>query len=557
VKPYKIMVVGLDGATLDLIEPWTASGQLPTLGRLMNEGAFGELRSTIPPITAPAWTSFMTGKNPAKHGLYDWIYRRQDSYDVSPVTANHCAEPTLWSLLSDAGRRVCVYNVPMTYPPEVVNGIVIGGMPTPSVQAPFTYPPHLYEEISQQVDEYILYPDPGQAYSDSGVDAFLHRLYKTTENRLKVLRFLRNKEDWDFFMVVFNGTDAVQHALWKYMSPEHPQHDPAKAPKYGNAILEFYQYLDTWLAQLLEDVDEDTVLMLMSDHGAGPFRKFIHLNNWLRKQGWLKLKGGPKARTKAALFRAGFTPMKVYNLLMQLGLGALKREVVRGKGQGLLKSLFLCFDDVDWSRTVAYSLGNVGQIYLNVRGREPQGIVEPGIGYEASRNQIIRRLAELRDPETGERVIEEIYRREEVYSGRHLDRAADILFIPKNLEYFGFGEYEFGSNQIIEKVVRGISGTHRMNGMFMLKGQPIRRGVQLKGAAIIDLAPTILYLMAMPVPEDMDGRVVIEGLEPEYADLDALRVAETTSRPVSDLEVLSPEEESLIVERLRGLGYVG
>jgi len=556
-KTHKVMVIGLDGATFDLIRPWAASDRLPTLRRLMAEGAFGELRSTIPPMTGPAWTSFMTGKNPGKHGIYDWIYRRQDSYDVSPVTAKHCAEPALWSLLSGAGKRVCVYNVPMTYPPEAVNGVMIAGMLTPSVRSPFTYPPDLYQEMTQQIDEYILYPDPGQAYSDSGVDAFLKRLYKTAENRLKVLRFLRSKEEWDFLTVVFNGTDAVQHALWKYMSPEHPQHDPAKAAKYGNAILQFYQYMDAWLAELLEDLDEDTLLMIMSDHGAGPFRKFIHVNNWLRQEGWLQLKGDAQTRIKAALFRAGFAPMKLYNLLMRLGLGALKREVVRGKGQGLLKTLFLSLGDVDWSRTVAYSLGNIGQIYLNVRGREPQGIVERGMAYEALRSQIMTRLADLRDPETGERVIEEIYRREEIYAGRHLDQAPDILFLPKNLEYFGFGEYEFGSNEVIEKVNRGISGTHRMNGIFMLKGQPIRRGVEVKGAAIIDLAPTILYLMGVPVAEDMDGRVIVEALKPEYTDVDSLRQGKTTTKPVSDLEVLSPEEESQIVERLRGLGYVG
>lgn len=556
-KAYKVMVVGLDGATFDLMRPWAESGQLPTVRRLMAEGAFGELHSTIPPMTAPAWTSFMTGKNPGKHGLYDWIYRRQDSYEVSPVTAKHCAEPTLWSLLSDAGQRVCVYNVPMTYPPVAVNGVMIAGMPTPSVRAPFTYPPDLYQEMSQQVDEYILYPDPGQAYSDTGVDGFLKRLYKTTENRLKVLRFLRTKEDWDFFMVVFNGTDAVQHALWKHMSPEHPQHDPAKAAKYGSAILQFYQYIDTWLADLLEDLDEDAVLMIMSDHGAGPFRKFVHLNNWLRREGWLHFKEDTQTRAKAALFRAGFAPMKVYDLLMRLGLGGLKREVVRGKGQSLLRNLFLSFADVDWSRTAAYSLGNVGQIYLNVRGREPQGIVEPGTAYDELRNQIMVCLADLRDPETGDWVIDDIYRREEIYAGRYLDQAADILFIPKSLEYFGFGEYEFGSNEIIEKVVRGISGTHRMNGILMLKGQPIRRGLELKGAAIIDLAPTILHLMGVPVPQDMDGRVIVDGLKPEYAELDSLGQGKTPTRPVSDLEVLSPEEESQIVERLRGLGYVG
>ena len=557
-KRYKVLVIGLDGATFDLIRPWAMAGHLPTLSRLMSQGASGELQSTIPPMTAPAWTSFITGKNPGQHGLYDWIYRHEDGYAVSPVTARHCTEPTLWSLLSSAGLRVCVFNVPMTYPPQPVNGLMISGLPAPSVRAGITYPPELLAEIEAQVGEYLLYPDPGQAYSDAGVDAFLRRLYRTAETRLKVLNYLRRREDWDFFMVVFNGTDTVQHAMWKFMSPAHPQHDPAKARKYGSAILHYYQYIDQTLGEIVAGLDRDTVLILMSDHGAGPFHKFIHVNNWLRQQGWLRLKRGPKARLKVVAFDRGFAPMKIYNLLMRFGLGSLKREVVRGRGQGLLKTLFLSFDDVDWSRTAAYSLGNVGQIYLNVRGREPQGIVEPGREYERLRDEIIARLQELKDPETGECVVQEVYRREEVYWGDKLEKAADIVFIPTRMEYFGFGEYEFGSNEIIEPVKRGISGTHRLNGILLLWGEPIRSGVVLEDSHLYDLAPTILYLMNVAVPTDMDGRILSECLKPEYSSLPRLRSEPTPSAesPVPSA-ALSPEDERLITDRLRGLGYVG
>jgi predicted AlkP superfamily phosphohydrolase/phosphomutase len=525
----------------------------------MQDGAWGELRSTIPPMTAPAWTSFATGKNPGKHGLYDWIGRDRDSYDVSPLTAQHIAEPTLWSLLSDSKRRLCVFNVPMTYPPQPVNGLMVSGMPAPSTRVTITYPPSLLEEIQQVVGEYLLYPDPGQAYSDAGVDAFLERLYRTTETRLRTLDYLREREAWDFLMVVFNGTDTVQHALWKYMSPAHPLHDPTKAERYGDAILHYYQFIDEALGRLLDSLDDDTVLLIMSDHGFGPFHKFIHVNNWLRQQGWLRLKRTPKTRGKSALFRLGFAPMPIYNFLMRLGLGGLKREVVRGEGQGLLKMLFLSFDDVDWQRTVAYSLGNIGQIYLNVRGREPLGTVAPGAEYETLRDEIIERLQELRDPETGEAVVQEIYRREEIYNGPALERAADILFIPTRMEYFGFGEYEFGSNRIIEAMKRGISGTHRMNGVLLLHGKPVRPGGQIKGASLCDLAPTILHLMGKPVLSDMDGRVLTEALMPRYADLSCIRYVDLEQNgqkpPLGP--GLDTEAEAIIVERLRNLGYVG
>jgi predicted AlkP superfamily phosphohydrolase/phosphomutase len=552
------LVIGLDGATFDLIRPWATAGHLPTLGRLMSEGASGDLQSTIPPMTAPAWTSFITGENPGRHGLYDWIYRHEDSYAVSPVTARHCTEPTLWALLGAAGQRVCVFNVPMTYPPQPVNGLMVSGLPAPSVRAGITYPPELLAEIEAQVGEYLLYPDPGQAYSDTGVDAFLRRLYRTTKVRVKVLDYLRRREDWDFFMVVFNGPDTVQHAMWKFMSPEHPQHDPAKSAKYGSAILSYYQHIDRVLGEIVAGLDRDTVLILMSDHGFGPFHKFIHVNNWLRRQGWLQLEEGLKVRLKTAAFDLGFTPMGVYNMLMSIGLGSLKREVVRGRGQGLLKTLFLSFDDVDWSRTVAYSLGNVGQIYLNVRGREPQGIVAPGREYERLREKIIARLRELVDPETGERAVQDIYRREDVYWGDRLEQAADIVFIPTRMEYFGFGEYEFGSNEIIEPVTRGISGTHRLNGILLLWGEPIRSGIVLEGSRLQDVAPTILHLADVAVPDDMDGHILRECMRPGYVSQPCLRSKPPAlTEPPVPPATLSPEEEEVITARLRSLGYVG
>ena len=557
-QKQKVLVIGLDGATYDLLKPWAQQGLLPTLQKLMTEGTAGELRSTIPPMTGPAWTTFMTGKNPGKHGIYDWIYRHKDSYDVSPVTAKHCHEPTVWSLLSDAGRRVVAYNVPMTFPPKPVNGLMISGMPAPSKQVTITYPIELLAEIEKENGEYYLYPDPGQAYSDAGVDAYIERLYKTTETRIKVFNWLRAKEDWDFFMLVFNGTDTVQHAMWKFMSPKHPLHDPSKFAKYGDVILNYFQYVDKALGEIVAKLDDNTTLMLMSDHGFGPFHKFIHVNNWLRKYGWLKIKRNPKALVKSLLFDLGFAPMKVYNMLMAFGLGSLKREVVRGKGQGMMKTFFLSFGDVDWKRSAAYSLGNVGQIRLNVKGREPQGIVEPGEEFEKTRNAIIAKLWELRDPKTGEKVVQEVYKREEVYTGTNLAQAADIVFIPTRMEYFGFGEYEFGSNEIIETMKRGISGTHRPNGMYLLWGKPIKAGVWTEGANLYDLAPTILHLMGEPVLPDMDGRVLTEAMKPEYAAMKserqtpAKRVYSTTTE--ADL---SDEDESVISERLRDLGYVG
>lgn len=559
--PHKVLVIGLDGATFDLIKPWADAGHLPTLQRLMQEGAHGSLRSTVPPMTGPAWTTFATGVNPGKHRLYDWIAREPQSYQFLPVTALDCKAPMIYSLLSQTGRRVCALNIPMTYPPMAVNGVVVSGLPAPSTRNTITYPAELYQEIVDAIGEYILYPDPGQAYSDSGVDAFLARLYKTTELRVRTLEYLRSREAWDFAMVVFNGTDTICHALWKYMDKTHPLHDPAQAAKYGNAIRDYYHTLDGHLAQIVDTLPQDTTLVVMSDHGFGPFHKFIHVNNWLLRENFMQLKPGARSRIKHALFRSGFSPMNVYDTLMRLGFGALKREVVRGQGQGLLKTLFLSFEDVDWGRTQAYSLGNVGQIRINLAGREPFGCVQPGAEYEQVRSSIIERLATLRDPKTGEAVVETVYRREELYSGDYLDEAPDIVFLPRRLEYFGFGEYEFGSHKIIEAMKRGISGTHRMNGIFMAYGAAVRKGVEIQNANLTDLAPTILHLMGEAVPAHMDGHVLADALredfEPVIRQRSAVAVDSDAHSGPSAGEVLSAEEQKVLADRLRSLGYVG
>jgi predicted AlkP superfamily phosphohydrolase/phosphomutase len=256
--------------------------------------------------------------------------------------------------------------------------------------------------------------------------------------------------------------------------------------------------------------------------------------------------------------------MNVYDTLMRLGLGSLKREVVRGQGQGLLKTLFLSFEDIDWSRTQAYSLGNVGQVYLNVAGREPQGCVQPGAEYEQVREQIIARLQTLRDPESGELVVESIYRREELYHGEHLGKAPDIVFLPRRLEYFGFGEYEFGSHKIIESMRRGISGTHRMNGVFMAYGASIQPGAVVENASLYDLAPTILHLMGEPVAAHMDGRVLDEALAPAGSraprtpqPVSTSGQGDTSGNDAAPGDTLSAEDKKILADRLRSLGYVG
>lgn len=547
---YRVWVIGLDGATFDLIKPWVEAGLLPTFKRLLETGSWGDVCSTIPPITGPAWISFMTGTNPGKHGVFDFTYRKPGTYDFPPVTGDNRQQPTLWRILSDAGKRVLVLNVPMTFPPEPVNGLLVSGMPATSL---ITYPEELATQIKEKIPFYVVYPDPGTAYSDQGINKFLDDLDKSIRGGIQLWDEMVSREKWDFAMILFNATDVVQHAMWKFMSPAHPQYNPEKAKKYGSAILDVYQRFDTALNDIMSKMDSQTLLWVMSDHGFGPFHQFIHVNTWLIKTGLMKLKTKPLTRLKYLLFRMGFSPMPVYNLLMSIGLGKFKREVVRGRSQKL-RYVFLSFDDVDWDHTVAYSLGNIGQIRVNLRGREPKGCVEPGAEYDRVVKDIKERLSRLQDPKTGELVVESIYQNSEIYSGSAVHDSPDILFLPRRLEYFGFGEYEFGDHRVIVPVERGISGTHRMNGIGIAWGSAVQSG-KLKDARLEDLAPTILHLMGMKIPAHMDGRPLVEILK-EGNGLQAPEIGPAIENITGNSGGLSDDEAQAIRQRLKDLGYV-
>lgn len=546
----RILVMGLDGATLDLIEPWARDGSLPNFAKLIDECQGGELPSTVPPMTPPAWTTFATGATPGSHGIFDWTHRSPSSYEISPLSAASIKVPTMWDYLSTRDRTSLVINVPMTYPPKPINGVMVAGMPAPRFDSSLVSPSDTFAILQESAPNYDVYPDPGQGYSRQGVDAFIERLHGAAEARMLAWRALRKRDDFDFEMVTFNGTDTAHHALWHLMDPNHPQYEENAPEHQKNAIRDYYVLIDRYLGELMDVArSEGRSLLVMSDHGGGPLLGLIHINNWLLKEGLLHLRKSFASRIRHATYRAGFTPMSVYNVLVRVGFGKLKSGVVRGKGRSLLTSLFLSFKDVDWASTRAYSAGNVGQIYLNVEGREPLGVVSRS-DHERTRDEIRTRLEQWEH--LGEKVVEAVYYPEEIWSGEQLDNAPDILFVPRGLEYFGFGEFEFGSNKVFQALQRGISGTHRMNGIGLWWGPGIASARSDGPQQLQDLAPTIVHLLGEPVPTSMQGSVLTSFLE-ESRPVQSIAI---DADGTSDELTFSDEEEALIEERLRGLGYV-
>lgn len=541
-------MIGLDGGTFDLIQPFVKQGHLPNLGKWMKEGAWAPLESTIPPVTASAWTSFMTGKNPGAHGLFDFMERRAGSYDLAPVSSRNRDGKAVWELAGDAGKSVIVMGVPVTYPPTPVNGLMITGMLTPRGAEDYTYPAKLKDEIRNQVGEYIVYSD--EVYSKGRGALFLRALHRSIEQRAKTAAYLLHSHPWDLGVLVFPETDTVSHGLWSAYDPSHHQHDPEE-DNFHDGILEIYSDIDSFLGELVESLDSDTTVLIISDHGHGPVRNFLYVNNFLKQGGYLRIKATPTSQLKNLAFRLGLTPRTVYGTLLAFGLGKLRRTLDKRRGgRGLLKRLFLSFSDVDWERTRAYSIGYIGEVHVNLRGREPQGNVEPGVEYEELRDELIKELRSLTLP-TGEALVEHIWKKEEIYHGAHLIEAPDILFLPRNLETIAFGDFEFGSNRVLEPSY-GVSSSHRMNGILIAAGPSVKRGGLIENARLIDLAPTILHLMGLPVPTDMDGRVLVEAL----SDSRPVEFGGTGTRPVVVDAGYSDEEAKEVMDRLKDLGYI-
>jgi predicted AlkP superfamily phosphohydrolase/phosphomutase len=549
----KLLVIGLDGVPLDLIQRWSKAGELPVLARFFEEGAFGPLRSTMPPTSAAAWSSFITGKNPGNTGVYDFLYRERDSYTFYPANGHHRDGQSLWQILSTAGKRVGVVNVPLSYPAEPVNGFMITGWMTPYRAQDFAYPRHIISDLEAAVGPYQIYPL--KTFSERNPEAYFAASHRLLEMRTRAVLYLMEKHPWDFFMTVFFDTDRILHQAWHYLDPDHPWHDRMGAGNHSRPIRHYFRQLDASIGRLIEQAGEDALVMIMSDHGMGGAHNMIVLNNWLLETGWLQLRERPATRLKRRLFERGFTLKNIHQLVDRLGLAKQAEYRSLYSVDALLKQIFLSFSDVDWSRSRAYSFGrHVGPLYLNVKGREPGGIVKPGRDYEQVRDELAAQALQLREPQTGRSLVGQVLYREEVYSGRHLEEAPDLILIPRDKRDIFFGLSDFGSNKISQPMYR-YSGMHRDHGLLLMMGPQVRPASHFADAAIIDLAPTILATMGVPIPQDMDGRALGEALLGQAA---SPTLASTTSvNGRNGASGYGPEEASQIKRRLRSMGYLG
>ncbi len=539
-------MIGIDGATLEAIRPWAEEGDLPNLGRLMAEGAYGALESTLPPVTAPAWPTFATGKNPGKHGVFDFIRPMAGRFDL--VNASSLRAATLWEILSAAGRKVGIVNVPITYPPKPVNGFVIGGMLSPA-EGTFTYPADLLKRYEGRLKPYRIVPSV--QYKEGNEEAFIADLLDLVDRRGAYALQLMEDHRYDFLMFHFQATDILQHALWKLVDPSHPRYDGEDARRFGPAFKSVFRRIDETIGRMVDRIDGETTVIVMSDHGFGSLHYTVNVNLFLLDQGLLQLRRGVWTRLKTDLFRAGLTPASFWHLIERVGLQNYVWQVSRSTRNRVV-SRFLSFDDVDWTRTVAYSLGHVGQIYINLKGREPEGIVAPGEEYEAVRERVTEALQGLRPPRSDIPLVDEIIPGDQVAHGPYASRGADLHLVLDGYRAVAFPLFA-ADHRIITSQIRGDSGCHRRHGTLIGWGEGIRSGATVEGARIVDLAPTILHLMGLPVPDDMDGQVLDAIVSVPHP----VEYRRETVMGDGTERGLSPEESAEVERRLRSLGYLG
>jgi len=471
----KVAVIGLDCAPPRLVfDLWRTD--LPNLNQLMQHGMWGELRSSHPPITVPAWSSMMTSKDPGQLGFYGFRNRRAYTYDdYAFATSSLIKHDLVWDILSRAGKQVILLGVPQTYPPRPVNGHVVTCFLTPSRESAYTYPPSLKAEVEQVSDGYVFDVDD---FRTSNKRELLDRIYEKTRKHFRVARHLVTTKPWDFFMMVEMGTDRIHHGFWKYCDSEHPKYEPGN--EFAECIHDYYRFIDQEVGALLACFDPETVVLVVSDHGAKKMDGGICFNEWLIQKGYLKLLRYPE---------------KVTPISPKL---------------------------IDWSATRAWGDGGYyGRLFLNVKGREPQGVIEPQ-DYEAVRDELIAAIAAIADPD-GHNIGSRAYRPEELYRETN-GVPPDLIVYFGDLSWRSVGSVGFNSIYSFENDTGPDDANHDWNGIFIMRnGGHEDGGTRLEGLQLMDVAPTVLQHFGLPIPADMLGKVIDGGRAYSADDEDEVR----------------------------------
>jgi predicted AlkP superfamily phosphohydrolase/phosphomutase len=486
----RILVIGLDCAAPEIL---FGDERLTNFRRLMELGCYGRLESITPPITVPAWMCMAASQDPGSLGVYGFRNRADHSYNgLSIVDSRSIQEITIWDQLAREGKHSIIIGVPPSYPPRKVNGICVGCFMTPDPnKATYTFPPEIKEEITEFLGEY---PVDVKGFRTNNKEWLKEQIYAMSRKQFKLVRHFLQTEDWDYFQFVDIGLDRMQHGFWQYHDPHHVLY--ASDNPYQNVISDYYLYLDDQMGEILELVTDDTIVLVVSDHGAQRLDGGFCVNEWLVREGLLVLKEYPQE----------ITP---FNQL-----------------------------DVDWEKTKVWSEGGYyARVFLNVKGREPNGTVGKA-DYEQFRDEIKAKLEATLD-DKGELMSTLVFKPEEIY--REVRNVApDLIVHFGGLYWRSIGGVGYQGFHTQENDTGPDGCNHAQFGSFVLAASNLPLYGEVQGAHLLDIAPTLLDLGGYDIPSSMQGKSLFEGM--------ALAAATETG--------LTADEEEILRERLSGLGYI-
>ncbi|MFW9988147.1 MAG: alkaline phosphatase family protein [Candidatus Odinarchaeota archaeon] len=457
-RKKKLFIIGLDCATpRTLFEDFKE--YCPNIRGLMDSGVYGKLRTCDPPITIPAWMVMSTGKKAGTLGLYGFRHRKENSYDDFWIaTSYNIKEPKVWDILGNNGLKSCILGLIPTYPVQKINGCLVSGFITPDISTEFTFPSELKEEILQNVGEYIFDVN----FRVENREILLKEIYEMTEIHFNTVKYLIQNKEWDYFKFVIIGLDRFHHAFWKYYDKDHPKYETGN--KFEDEMKKYYIYLDRQIGELLTLLKKNTIVMIVSDHGAKAMKGLICVNMALEELGLLKFNTKPKPRTRIAQA------------------------------------------DIDWSKTYAWGWGGYyARIFLNLEGREPKGIIKKE-DYERLRDEIATKLKSIKD-DKGNTMNTKVFKPEELYEKIRGD-APDLLVYFDDLNWRSAGTVGYKSMYLDENDTGPDDAVHDWYGIYIINDPNKNIGKNLGIKSILDIAPTSLNILGLEIPFDMEGNII-------------------------------------------------
>jgi predicted AlkP superfamily phosphohydrolase/phosphomutase len=522
----KLVVIGLDGATWDLILPFIGQGELPLFKKWIEGGCCGSLQSTIPALTPPGWTSGFTGVNPGKHNIFDFFALDREEMKLRLVTSKERRYPAFWEIASRKNLMTGLFNIPCSYPADEVNGFMVTGMATPEGATGFAYPPEVEETMKREFKSYSF--GAKAALLEAGKrKEFLKDIYRVTGLQEQAAARLLKDRDMDVFLFVYDEIDRVMHFFWHDYDRQHPRF--SGNDEFRNAILDYYKRVERGIAGFMSRFGDDADLMIFSDHGFGPLEKDIYVNKLLYEWGFLEVKPVAREMIKKPLWKRALKSV----------IPPEARKVLREKVKASPLADPLGYIDFEKSRAFYASVSGRSIFILDKENRA-------GLAGELK-----ERLESYVDGGTGARPFDKVFDRSEIYSGQYLENAPDLL-IKENGRY-AF-KVEWSGTVTAPASQHGClkSGSHRENGVFLCFGPSFNKGRKIGNSRICDIAPTILHRLGLPAGSEMDGKVIEEIFvsKDEIKYEDYLNIREAGRGHPGDAE------DQMVKDQLRSLGYM-